>query len=75
MTVPMERTNAVVETEKFLLDLLDPKKTPKIPKVIRQRAGSLLRHYPRKDEMTYIATQLDEILGDWSPKVFGRGWK
>jgi hypothetical protein len=74
MTVPMERTNAVVETEKFLLDLLDPKKTPKIPKVIRQRAGSLLRHYPREHEMTHVATQLDEIFGD-SPKVFGRGWK
>ncbi len=46
MTVPNERTRAVLYTKDFLRDLLDPKKTPRVPKEIRQRAYRCLRHYP-----------------------------
>ena len=46
MTLPFERTRAVIETEKFLINLCDPKVTPGLPKIIRQRARGLLRHYP-----------------------------
>jgi len=51
MTLPYERTNAVNRTREFLYDLLDPKKTPRIPKEIRQRARSLLKHYPTEYDM------------------------
>jgi hypothetical protein len=51
MTLPYERTNAVNYTREFLRELIDPKKTPKIPKIIRQRAGSLLKHYPTEYHM------------------------
>ncbi len=51
MTLPYERTNAVNWTREFLYDLLDPKKTPRIPKEIRQRARSLLKHYPTEYDM------------------------
>lgn len=54
MTVPSERTRAVVQTEQFLLDLTDPKTTPRIPRYIRMRALSLLRHYPSKVHMELI---------------------
>lgn len=46
MTLPDERTNAVLYTREFLLSLLDPKKTPKVPRKIRKQALSLLKHYP-----------------------------
>ncbi|NBP13535.1 hypothetical protein EBU95_03935 [bacterium] len=46
MTLPDERTNAVLKTRNFLLDLLNPKKTPKVPKNIRKEAAWLLKHYP-----------------------------
>ncbi len=46
MTVPNERKAAVMNTEKFLLRLMDPKQTPRVPKAIRQEACGLLRHYP-----------------------------
>ena len=46
MTMPDERTRAVVYAGEFLVSLLDPKKTPKVPNEIRVRAGRLLRHYP-----------------------------
>lgn len=46
MTLPDERYRAVMETMRFLTDLCNPDVTPRVPKVIRQRAHSLLRHYP-----------------------------
>ena len=59
MTIPVERTNAVIWTEQFLCDLLDPKKTPRVPKAIRQQANRLLRHYPSKFHMDLIADRED----------------
>lgn len=59
MTLPVERTQAVVYTEQFLVDLLNPKVTPKVPKAIRERAGSLLKHYPVKYHMDVISERED----------------
>lgn len=76
MTVPIERTNAVNYTRNFLYDLLDPQKTPRVPKAIRQRALHLLRHYPMEFDMKVIAEREDgngntECLH----KVFGNDYK
>ena len=46
MTLPSERINAIRIARQFLYDLLDPKKTPRIPTTVRRRARSVLRHYP-----------------------------
>ena len=46
MTLPDERYRSLVQTRKFLMELLSPHQTPKVPKAIRQRAHSLLRHWP-----------------------------
>ena len=46
MTIPSERTRAIIATKDFLLMLLDPKVTPKVPKAVRDWALGLLRHYP-----------------------------
>jgi len=54
MTLPIQRTNAVLRTERFLIDLLDPKKTPRVPRAVRQEAGRLLKHYPTKFDMEYM---------------------
>jgi len=51
MTLPIERTNAVLRTERFLIDLMDPKKYPRVPKAVRQEAGRLLKHYPSQYDM------------------------
>lgn len=73
MTVPIERTIAVVMTETFLMQLIDPKKTARIPKEIRKKALSLLRHYPTKGCMEIIAEREDQH--NTLPKIFGRGFK
>jgi hypothetical protein len=58
MTLPYERTNAVNYTRDFLYDLLDPQKTPRVPKEIRIRAGQLLKHYPSEYEMNQVSDPL-----------------
>lgn len=61
MTLPNERTNAVLRTEKFLMDLRDPKKYPRVPKAVREEAQRLLRHYPSKYNMKYIADSFEPL--------------
>jgi len=46
VTLPSERRLAVENARAFLLDLLDAKATPRIPRSIRQRARAILKHYP-----------------------------
>jgi hypothetical protein len=51
MTLPDERTQAVLYARELLSDLLDPKKTPRVPRVVRRRALSVLRHFPHATDM------------------------
>ena len=46
MTMPKESVYAINRTRTFLRTLLDPKKTPKVPRAIRDEASGCLRHYP-----------------------------
>jgi hypothetical protein len=46
MTLPHEEYMSLSNTKQFLLELLDPKKTPRVPKRIRLKARSCLKHYP-----------------------------
>ena len=46
MTLPDERSRAIMQTRAFLRELLDPKKTPRVPRAIRHRAYYCLKHYP-----------------------------
>lgn len=64
MTMPNERTRAVMQTREFLRDLLSAKATPKVPLAIRQRALRCLRHYPETYHLTRAATALPESWGD-----------
>lgn len=62
MTLPDERYRAIIYTKNFLRDLLDPKVTPKVPKHIRQRASSLLRHFPEEFYLDLLARERPDIL-------------
>jgi len=48
MTLPAERTSAVIRTQEFLLRLISPYNggIKGVPKVVREEARRLLRHYP-----------------------------
>ncbi len=70
MTIPLERTNAVIYTETFLYDLVNPRKTPGIPRAIRDRARMLLKHYPSTYHMDIVASKEDSEYN--IDRVFGR---
>lgn len=55
MTLPYERARAVRHAEKFMLDLCDPKKTPRVPKRYREQARALLRHYPSLHDLHMVS--------------------
>ena len=71
MTLPYERTRAVVQTEEFLKNLINPKKTPRVPKEVRKQAGFLLRHYPNSIDMEIISKREDKNDATIICKVFG----
>lgn len=68
MTLPYERKSAVSNTERFLLDLSNPRITPRVPKEIRDRARGLLKHYPSKIYMDAAAKYAPEVFGEYKSK-------
>ena len=59
MTLPDERYRAVVQTQKFLIEILH---TPRVPKAIKDGARSCLRHYPSDWDMNRAATAAPEVF-------------
>lgn len=76
MTVPRERTNAVMWTAQFLQQLTDSKQTPRVPKAVRDQARHLLRHYPTQYEMEIISSREDgdETHPQLKMKIFGKAF-
>jgi hypothetical protein len=62
MTLPDERFRSVLKTEEFLESLLDPKKTPRVPKDIRQQARCCLRHYPSYHNMKELERAAPSVV-------------
>ncbi len=62
MTLPDERYRAVLAAERFLTDLLDFRKTPRVPSEIRKRASAVLRHYPSTWDMDRAAHKTPEVF-------------
>lgn len=67
MTIPVERSRAIITTETFLLDLLRGKYA-RVPKLVREEAKRCLRHYPTRFEVNQITTKYNthffEKVGD-----------
>ena len=62
MTLPDERYRAVIQTRRFLLDLTNPQHTPRLPKLIRQTARDMLRHYPNESEMLQASRGAPDVF-------------
>lgn len=63
MTMPDERTRAIRYAHNFLRDLLYKDVTPRVPKEIRERARSILKHYPWPMYVDMLVEKAPEILG------------
>ena len=62
--MPIERNWAIKNTRQFLVDLMDPKKTPRVPSVVSKEAYRCLKHYPGDYHM--------EEAQRLAPSVFGK---
>jgi hypothetical protein len=62
MTLPDERYRAVRAAEQFMRDLLDSKRTPRVPRSVRQRAQSVLRHYPSQWDLDRAAHAAPDVF-------------
>ena len=61
MTLPDERYRAVVQTQKFLIEILN---TPRVPKAIKDGARHCLRHYPSEYDMSKTAQTSPDIFAE-----------
>lgn len=64
MTVPFERTRALLLTREMLQRLASSKDSAQVPVSLRDEAASLLRHYP-----TYADI---ELAHQAHPEIFGK---
>ena len=59
MTLPDERYRAVIQTKRFLEELLT---TPRLPKKVKDDARWCLRHYPNEWEMQRAAVTAPNVF-------------
>ena len=65
MTMPNERFYAVRNTREFLVELMDPKKTPRVPKEIRLKAYYAIKHFPSEYHMEEARKLAPSVFGEW----------
>jgi hypothetical protein len=62
MTTAEDRYRAIKQSRKMLEELCDPGKTPRVPSIVRDRARSILRHYPSDFDLDNIAENSPDLL-------------
>ena len=73
MTIPFERTRALVECKRFLAELEDPARAPRDPGELRLIATWLLRHYPSLHDIDAAHSALPDLFGPVPPFSRARG--
>lgn len=56
MTLPDERLRALFLAREFLVALLTPSETPKVPRDIRRWASRVLKHYPGEYDIDRLSS-------------------
>ena len=62
MTLPRERYQAVIRTRQFLVSLVTPSDTPRVPSSVRQEARSLLKHFPSPLDLEEAASGAPSVF-------------
>lgn len=71
MTLPDERYRSLIQTKQFLIELQRPSITPRVPKHIRQRANSLLKHWPGDYHLETMCEQLPSMFAKELEPLYG----
>lgn len=67
MTIPFERTRALIQTRELLKRLEDPTETPRVPRWLREEARALLRHFPDYSAIEMAHKALPHLYGPVPP--------
>lgn len=67
MSVPFERTRALIQTYELLKRVQDPKDTPRVPRWLRRQAKALLLHYPTYADIEQAHKALPDTYGPVPP--------
>lgn len=67
MTIPFERTRALIQTYQLLNRLQDPRETPRVPRWLREEARTLLRHFPNYAAIEMAHKALPHLYGPVPP--------
>jgi hypothetical protein len=62
MTTAEERYRAIKQSRKMLEELCDPGKTPRVPSIVRDKARTILRHFPNDFDIDRLAETSPEML-------------
>lgn len=62
MTLPDERYLSIQRARELCLALCDPRQTPRVPRDIRQRAHSVLRHFPSDRDLEQLGAARSDII-------------
>ena len=73
MTIPFERTRALVECKQFLAELEDPARLPRDLAELQRIATWLLRHYPSLEDIDAVHKVLPDMFGPAPPFSSTRG--
>jgi len=67
VTVPFQRTRALIKAKQFLETMMDPKQTPRTPRWMRFKAKEILRHYPALTELELAHKAVPDTFGPVPP--------
>jgi len=59
MSLPDEQLRSLESAYGFLVDLLWPSRTPRVPRAVRERARAVLRHWPGEFHLRRVAEEYE----------------
>ncbi len=62
MTTAEDRYRAIKQSRKMLEELCDPGKTPRVPSMVRDRARSILKHFPTDYDLDRLSENSPDLL-------------
>jgi hypothetical protein len=77
MSLPSEQALAMTRAVQFLSDLLSPRKTPRVPRAVRQEASRRLKHFPRSYDLErmvadkFAMQQMEEAEAHYRKQFWG----
>ena len=62
MSTAEDRYRAIKQSRKMLEELCDPGKTPRVPSMVRDRARSILKHFPTDYDLDRLSENSPDLL-------------